>query len=64
MMRTHKVNAYIRTGPHYNPGFFINAMSAGKATRHFFLQSPGPFACALIARAHGVEKSDVLLRWL
>lgn len=63
-MTTYKVKAYIRTGPHYNPGYFIQATSAGKATRHFFLQAPGPFVRAIIARAHGVDKSEVFLAWL
>lgn len=56
-----KVRAYVRIGPPNDPGYFIQAMSAGKATRHFFLQKPGPFVRAIIARAHGVDKDEVSL---
>jgi hypothetical protein len=63
-MKNYKVKAYIRTGPHYNPGFFIQACSPGKITQHFFQQEPGPFVRAIIARAHGVENDSVFLAWL
>ena len=58
------VKAAIRTGPHYNPGYFIEATSAERTTKHVFLQSPGPFVRAIIARAHAVDASDVRLAWL
>lgn len=66
-MKTYQVTAYIRTGPHYNPGWSITAINQnGNTTRH---QNQGhqfhaKWNRAIIAKAHGVSPSDVGLSWL
>jgi len=66
-MKTYQVTVYIRTGPHYNPGWFLTAVNQnGHTTRH---QNQGrqfhaKWNRAIIARAHGVSPSDVRLSWL
>ena len=64
-MKFFTVKAYLRPALWYLEVkyYSITAVNqkTGKETKHTFLQKPGPFVKAIIARAHNVKRKEVMI---